>query len=1739
MAYSLTSLVDKVRQTLTGAVAQAPTTLSNIGNRVVGGYNEVAKALPLVPTTGEVRAFGLNPLRFMLDPRYNNGNNFSSSAPMKMASAFQGAIEQGAKAPGYLPSYFPKAILSAGQSIKTYMDPVQTPTLLSKQGLSNYAGAVAKTASPVLDVALLPKTPAKILLGSSVLGGGISGLLGAGQRLASGGSPGSAVSGLGSDLIQGAQQSLLQAPKISAIGSITNPAISKYAGQILAKFPQLSQSGANIINRILQGTMSVPEGYIMAKATGTDYNLTSAAIDFAVGSGLAKKAGEITQNKTKEISKMFPSETRAQALRRKAGFAGIRMKPNEGDHILYLIENELGKVNNEKNNRNFVLDTGALITMRDKLIRGTETPEDIRTAKDIFRRSGVDITPPKPFVVSGSGGYVDIGTSPKDKAIGQTSPPDPLIQEARKYKTADEFVKAQGEPLYHGTPYEFTDFKKGKTTFFTPDKNFAEEYGSSKSFARGLDADVKVLERQGKLNLFDSKNPEHIKKIEKLLPDEVGILGVMPGMGGKIPKAELLERIQGTFTHNTPKFAKEATKVGQMFDDMSIKHEGWWRIKEIKKNSVIAEKIENPNYAKNKQDLKVYRTEEFPRSGTYKTKGEPYWKDFEGDKGFEEAVQKAGFDGYKMTEKNSVTYGVFNPEKLLTKSQLTDIWNKANKAVEPTQIDRTQLTGRQLDMTNEQLAKAQVPVQKLQQQGRQIQMMEPLARGARQMAKAEAEVKAGVIGDELNTQDRTKLGQLKLVFQRADQNEGAWDVKSLSKNNKTLITWATERWREIYPYKANMTDDELINDIYSFVKDNQLSKKPKLDTPGIVKTMQQAREDQKTLARLSEYGEDQFPVRKGQPMTIADSEAQQKMIEQRLTKSGARDATLDELEAILNTPDNQLKGGYAIEKGPGIVTNAKGTGDEPQTFRGIINKFLGGKENVKLSQYEQVKPIADVKFTDEGAKQAIKAIETGDTDGLAPQIKEYVSTLRKSFDQIRSEAVADGLPIGYIDNYLTHYWEQPPDQVQAVINGLRKSGAFQKERVFLTYEEGINAGLTPRFKNPTQILGHYVRQVENIRNNLKLVKQLESNGYIISGDERKLVQGVREIAIPGFSGKFAKPEVARVIEGLFEPKEADKIIGTLAKISGKIQDVTLSGGIPGTPFNAFSVAGNLQKQFLSGRFSGPLKSFARAFSPGETTKYFQENIPVIREIQGAGYSLPTTLNYSKLIGDEAGGISKVWDATVSDPTFKRFIPMLQIDLYKEVKDKALKAGLSNDQALEKALTVLKNFEGMSDMYSRATQDPNARAVTQALFFAPKFRQAILGIWASSIKALKNPSALENQYNVRFLAGSILTYAAMNAANAYFNNGKMMWENGKNKEDKLIIPDGQGGEIGVPFLSSLGTIPRGIARQGMKILKGDISGAATDAGQTYLSSGIKPIADVMANQDYFGKKIVQPDSKNKWGDILSYLGRSYLSHPYIKELFDPRNTSDPGYQRLSRSMELPFRFYDKKSVDSSKYFEARDKALESLSEIEKKAYDAVPKYDEKNPDSQIFKYQTFLTYPNVFEAKRMTEFNLAKQTGKAIDPLYLVNYDTAKAFMRYETLPPGSQDRKDLLKIKPELAALFDVRSKYFKENPMEGQAKSSRPLPSEYIQQQMDAKNWSDPQVRAYLDANTQYQNEQRAKLGLAPLAGFTQFAKKPKRVSVKLAKANAPKIKLPKTKLFRIKMTKPLRLGKIRVRLK
>lgn len=767
-----------------------------------------------------------------------------------------------------------------------------------------------------------------------------------------------------------------------------------------------------------------------------------------------------------------------------------------------------------------------------------------------------------------------------------------------------------------------------------------------------------------------------------------------------------------------------------------------------------------------------------------------------------------------------------------------------------------------------------------------------------------------------------------------------------------------------------------------------------------------------------------------------------------------------------------------------------------------------------------------------------------------PEVGSAVKTLKTETDRLFNEAKKSGIDIGYKEDYIPHAWKESPEQVRQLYKNVSTKFGFSGERTIPTYEEGIKMGLTPKFNSPKQLVAEYISKLEKTKANIEYINELKKQGVIVP----KRAPGLVPITAPGFQAPairlgdetiregtyYAPPKIAETINRIFN--EQKSLLSVPAKIVGKMQDVAWSGGVPGTPINAWGGA-QATKEFLAGRVKGPLKALWNGVYEGNANKYFSlpENLQAVREQQLNNIPVRTSLNIESLAPKSViqkvlgNNIGEVWGKLMNEGTFKRFMPTLQTEFYKDAKNAALRSGIGEQEAIKIASDATKNFYALQSTAKTALSNKGIEDALTTFIAAPKYRNTMINFWFNNLKSLKNPLAIENRANVKFSIGAITTLLAMDQLNRKFNGGKSMAENPPGKEDKLLIPLPDGTVIGVPFLSSIATMPRALYRQGKLLAQGDIKGAAKDVVQSYSSVGVKPMIDVATNQDYFGKAIVKEDSvpSEKWTSIAKYLGSQYLTHPYLKELTDPRNNQDPAYQRLSRAIEMPFRFYDAKTINTGYYYGAKETAMKGMNEQEKQAFNAIPKSNIEDPNTRMLKYQIYLTYPEVFKAKQKIEFETAAKTGKAIDPLYLVNYDTAKKYMRYESLPEGSSDRKDMTKAYPELIALFDTRSKFFQENPITGTSTqvSTKPIASDYVNAQMNAKNWKDPQVQAYLNANTAYNNAQREKLGLPPLAGFSKFptyTKKPKKVALrKVSKGKTAKFKTIATKVKKLKAIK------------
>lgn len=173
---------------------------------------------------------------------------------------------------------------------------------------------------------------------------------------------------------------------------------------------------------------------------------------------------------------------------------------------------------------------------------------------------------------------------------------NPLLTEVKKYKSADEFVKAQGTPVYHGTKIE----------------------------------NVSSIEKSG------------LKVGQNILKEERGMVWVSEKVDGAKTYGDSVVEL------NIPKNSKiinRQTKLTQQQADILSKY-SYYKIKAGETFDNAIEKIVRTDSPKIKTPENVIQT----------------------------ALKDLGYDGVR--DGNNL---LLNPEQIKTKSQLTNIWNKANK----------------------------------------------------------------------------------------------------------------------------------------------------------------------------------------------------------------------------------------------------------------------------------------------------------------------------------------------------------------------------------------------------------------------------------------------------------------------------------------------------------------------------------------------------------------------------------------------------------------------------------------------------------------------------------------------------------------------------------------------------------------------------------------------------------------------------------------------------------------------------------------------------------------------------------------------------------------------------------------------------------------------------------------------------------------------------------------------------
>ena len=117
------------------------------------------------------------------------------------------------------------------------------------------------------------------------------------------------------------------------------------------------------------------------------------------------------------------------------------------------------------------------------------------------------------------------------------------------------------------------------------------------------------------------------------------------------------------------------------------------------------------------------------------------------------------------------------------------------------------------------------------------------------------------------------------------------------------------------------------------------------------------------------------------------------------------------------------------------------------------------------------------------------------------EIDELVSHIKDWYDEFYHLLDEAGLrnDAGYIDNYVNHVWDKEKSDPKAwekyIENYQRTKSPNMRHREIDTYQEGIDVGLVPKYKDIADMIAHYSRQNNEAIANKRFLQDL--TGYVV------------------------------------------------------------------------------------------------------------------------------------------------------------------------------------------------------------------------------------------------------------------------------------------------------------------------------------------------------------------------------------------------------------------------------------------------------------------------------------------------------------------------------------------------------------------------------------------------------------------------------------------------------------------
>ena len=651
-------------------------------------------------------------------------------------------------------------------------------------------------------------------------------------------------------------------------------------------------------------------------------------------------------------------------------------------------------------------------------------------------------------------------------------------------------------------------------------------------------------------------------------------------------------------------------------------------------------------------------------------------------------------------------------------------------------------------------------------------------------------------------------------------------------------------------------------------------------------------------------------------------------------------------------------------------------------------KFKAQPENdmEAVLEYEAGKPIAWVRNEfDSLFTEAQRA-------GLHVNYKDqYIPHAYKEKTEQIQKAIVKYMEANKVEKQVIDAYKSGGEIPEKMAVRLKIRPSFTRIRSFPDYATAMRYGLTPRFNTIAEHIAFYKQEMEKTIANKKLIDDLIKEGKVLPAEDAP--ESWIEVKLPGrtFREYWGPKNLADALNGQFRD-EANLTFGQtvfkgIAKTAQIMQEIKLSAGLPGSNINFFSIGQAIKSltvglgEALKGNLAGASTSvkaslaFIRANFNDRSIKWLQsnkkyidmmaeQNIPLTRrvddftqnhmiwrnlltarnlkeakrslgiwkeEVKGAKGLKEFGKSLISIKDSRAIAISKdIFDKSFNEKTFNSMMPQMQIQVFKDIYEGAVRKGMPEQTAKEFAgATVKAEFGRINDL----GRTQNSKDVFGAVFFAPKFREGIINIFVNAAKSysteFRNPAFSRSR---SFVVGAIVSFIAYNYINQKLNNGDNMWDNAPGHEFDLKVPLPNGKILYTSFMPSVLSFIRNMSSAAINFAQGRNDIALQKAG-SLLSMPMAMVSQVVSNKDFFDRPIyaVTDDATTKAKKAITYMGLGF-THPYFSELVKYFQGSQDIFQTISAMTELPLKFSTEDKATVAKAYAIKQTQTEASQKL---------------------------------------------------------------------------------------------------------------------------------------------------------------------------------------------------------------